>query len=231
MLNVCTINGLTLRLTGQAEIQLWDKRRYWSRRKRGWGDNIPDKTEEKATQRQTQRKKQKQEERQWDLHEKPKSGWETGTGKSTLLLLSCLCASERAVSCMKWVLSNWSSKLLSHHAITAANSKPLAILTYCPPWDHALQKSPFTARGFVLQLLPKLRCTGTKCCITFCCNILCEITRGLQSRLCLLWIQSCTHRERNVKISKVTEQWHYPFHPQNSWGIPFLLHVRTDHAH
>lgn len=144
---------------------------------------------------------------------------------------SAVSASEHAVSCMKWVLSSWSSKLLSHHAVTAANSKPLAILTYCPPWDHALQKSPFTAHGFVLQLLPKLRCTGTKCCITFCCNILCEITRGLQSRLRLLWIQSCTHRERNVKISKVTEQWHYPFHQQNSWGIPFLLHVRTDHAH
>lgn len=77
------IHGLTLRLTVQADIQLWDKRRYLSSRKRGWGDNIPDKTEEKVRHRQTQRRKQKQEERQWDLHEKPKSWWETGWWKHT----------------------------------------------------------------------------------------------------------------------------------------------------
>lgn len=90
------IHGLTLRLTVQADIQLWDKRRYLSSRKRGWGDNIPDKTEEKVRHRQTQRRKQKQEERQWDLHEKPKSWWETGAGESTLLLLSSLCPCFRA---------------------------------------------------------------------------------------------------------------------------------------
>lgn len=46
-----------------------------------------------------------------------------------------------------------------------------------------------------------------RCCITFCCHILCEITCGLQSRLCLLWIQSCIHREANVKIFNWTAVW------------------------
>lgn len=75
------IYGLTLRLTVQADIQLWDKRRYLSSRKRGWGDNIPDKTEEKVRYRHREGNKNKK--RQWDLHEKPKSWWETGWWKHT----------------------------------------------------------------------------------------------------------------------------------------------------
>ena len=135
------IHGLTLRLTVQAEIQLWDKRRYLSSRKRGWGDNIPDKTEEKARHRQTQRRKQKQEERQWDLHEKPKSWWETGAGKSTLLLLSSLWLCFRAC-CVLHEMGTEEFKLQTSFPSCNKDSelKHTGRLNILPPRDHALHK-------------------------------------------------------------------------------------------
>lgn len=107
------------------------------------------------------------------------------------------------MSCMEWALRILSSKLLSHHAANTVNSNTLAISTCCHHETMPCKKSPFVAHGFMLQLLPKMRGKGSKCGITFCCNILCEITRGLQSRLCLLWIQSCIYREGKVKMSKI----------------------------
>lgn len=125
------IHGLTLRLTVQAEIQLWDKRRYLSSRKRGWGDNIPDKREEKARHRQTQRKKQKQEERDNETCMKNLNhGGRQGLVKAHCSSSAvCDCASEHAVSCMKWVLRSLSSKLLSHYATKTASSHTLIATT------------------------------------------------------------------------------------------------------
>lgn len=113
------------------------------------------------------------------------------------------CASEHAVSCMEWALRSLSSQLLSHHAAKTVNSNTLAISTCCHHETMPCKKSSLTAHRFMLQLLPKMRGKGSKCGITFCCNILCEITGGLQSRLCLLWIQSCIYKEGKVKNAKI----------------------------
>lgn len=89
------IHGLTLRLTVQADIQLWDKRRYLSSRKRGWGDNIPDKTEEKVRHRDTEKETKTRRDNETCM-KNPKSWWERGAGESTLVLLSSLCPCFRA---------------------------------------------------------------------------------------------------------------------------------------
>lgn len=147
----CThiIHGLTLRITVQAEIQLWDKRRYLSSRKRSWGDNNPDKTEEKARHRHREGNKNKKRD-----NETCKKILNHG-GRQGLVKAHCSssalydCASEHAVSCMKRARRSWSSKLLSHHAKTA-NSNTLAILTHCHHKTTPCTKPLFIEHGFML---------------------------------------------------------------------------------
>lgn len=132
------IHGLTLRLTVQADIQLWDKRRYLSSRKRGWGDNIPDKTEEKVRHRHTEGNKNK---RQWDWHEKPKSWWETGAGESTLLLLSSLCPCFRACC----ILYGMGTKEFYLQTSSPSCNKDIELKhsgnpNTLPAWNHAFHK-------------------------------------------------------------------------------------------
>lgn len=154
------INGLTLRLTVQAEIQLWDKRRYLSSRKRGWGDNIPDKTEEKARHRHREGNKNKKRDNETCMKNLNHGG--RRAGKSTLLLLSSLWLCFRAC-CVLHEMGTEEFKLQTSFPSCNKDSKlkHTGNLNTLPPWDHALRKITIIAHGFMLQLLPKLRGKGS----------------------------------------------------------------------
>lgn len=148
------IHGLTLRLTVQAEIQFWDKRRYLSSRKKGWGDNIPDKREVKARHRQTQRRKQKQEERDNETCMKNLNhGGRQGLVKAHCSS-SAVCDWFRAC-CVVHEIGTQEFKLQTSFPLCNKDSK--FTYSYCHHETMLCTKSLFIAHGFMLQLLPTLR--------------------------------------------------------------------------